>query len=272
MSMDGHRDGSTAPHADHALPGRLALAMRPDGHPRPAPHPESPMSAVSLPIASAPATDRARFIRRTYGTLALAILAFAVVEWLLLRWDGARDLAGRMTEGYNWLFVLLAFGVVSGIAGRWANGGASVEKQLAGLALAVVAQAVLFLPLLVGLDVLAGGDVLPTAAIITALLVAGLTAVVVVSRSDFSFLRTGLIVGGLVGLGLIVSSIVFGFGLGPLFSWAMVALAAGSILYTTGNVLRTYRTDQHIAAALALFASVASLLWWVTTIVRQSRG
>ncbi|HEV2529918.1 MAG TPA: Bax inhibitor-1 family protein [Thermomicrobiales bacterium] len=230
------------------------------------------MSATTtVPIASAPASARAEFIRRTYGILVLAILAFAAVEWLLLQWDGARTLAGRMTEGYNWLFVLLAFGAVSGMADRWARVGGSTGKQVLGLAVAIVAQAVLFLPLLLGLDNVAGGDVLPTAAIITLLLVAGLTAVVVISRSDFSFLRAGLVVGGAVALGLIVTSIIFSFGLGPLFSWAMVALAAGSILYTTSNILRHYRTDQQIAAALALFASVAQLLRWVTTIVREMR-
>ncbi len=228
-------------------------------------------ATASIPISSAPADARARFIRRTYGTLALAILAFAGVEWLLLQWNGAWTLAGRMTEGYNWLLVLLAFGVASGMADRWARGGGSTGKQLFGLGVAIVAQAVLFLPLLLGLDSVTGGDVLPTAAIITALLVAGLTAVVVLTRQDFSFLRAGLVVGGLVALGLIVASILFSFGLGPLFAWAMVALAAGSILYTTSNVLRHYRTDQHIAAALALFASVAQLLWWVTTIVRNAR-
>lgn len=228
-------------------------------------------TTASIPFGSAPASDRARFIRRTYGLLAVAVLAFAAVEWLLLRWDGARTLAGRMTEGYNWLLVILAFGLVSGVADRWARTGASTQKQYAGLAVAVVAQAVLFLPLLLGVASLTDGDVLPTAAVVTLLLAAGLTTVVVLSRSDFSFLRAGLVVGGAVALGLIVTSILFGFGLGPLFSWAMVALAAASILYTTGNVLRTYRTDQHIAAALALFASVASLLWWVVTIVREGR-
>jgi FtsH-binding integral membrane protein len=223
------------------------------------------------PVASALPADRAAFVRRTYGHLALAVLAFAAVESLLLRWDGARTLAGRMTEGYNWLLVIAAFSIVSGVADRWARTPGSQEKQYLGLAVAIVAQAILFLPLLLGVSDAAGGDVIPTAAVITATLAAGLTAVVVLTRTDFSFLRTGLVVVGFVALGLIVASIIFGFGLGPLFAWAMVAFAAASILYNTSNVFNAYRTDQHVAASLSLFASVALLFWWVITIVNQNR-
>ena len=229
------------------------------------------ITGQTAPVAPAALDERALFIRRTYGHLALAVLAFAAVESLLLRWDGARTLAGRMTEGYNWLLVILAFTVVSTVADRWARTPGSVEKQYLGLAVAVVAQAILFLPLLLGVAASADGEVIPTAAVVTLLLVAGLTAVVVVTRTDFSFLRTTLTVTGFVALGLIVASILFGFGLGPLFAWAMVVFASGTILYNTSNVLHAYRTDQHVAAALSLFASVALLLWWVIRIVTDSR-
>jgi FtsH-binding integral membrane protein len=44
---------------------------------------------------------------------------------------------------------------------------------------------------------------------------------------------------------------------------AMVVLACGYIMYDTSNVIHHYRTNQHVAAALALFASVALLFWYV---------
>jgi FtsH-binding integral membrane protein len=43
----------------------------------------------------------------------------------------------------------------------------------------------------------------------------------------------------------------------------MVVLASGYILYHTSNVLHHYGTEQYVAAALALFASVALLFWYV---------
>ena len=44
---------------------------------------------------------------------------------------------------------------------------------------------------------------------------------------------------------------------------AMIGFACGYILYDTSNILHHYRTDQHVAASLALFASVALLFWYV---------
>ena len=68
---------------------------------------------------------------------------------------------------------------------------------------------------------------------------------------------------GLVALGFIVCSILFDFQLGNLFAGLMVGFAAAYILYYTSNILHHYQLDQHVAAALALFASVALLFWYI---------
>jgi len=52
----------------------------------------------------------------------------------------------------------------------------------------------------------------------------------------------------------------------------MIALACGYILYDTSNILHHYRTDQHVAAALALFASVAVLFWYVIRLLIALSG
>jgi uncharacterized protein len=51
----------------------------------------------------------------------------------------------------------------------------------------------------------------------------------------------------------------------------MVALISGYVLYYTSNVLHHYRTDQHVAASLALFSSIATLFWYILRIVMSSR-
>ena len=99
-----------------------------------------------------------------------------------------------------------------------------------------------------------------------------LTAVVFITRKDFSFLRTILMFGGFAAMGLIVVAIVFQFALGPIFTYAMIALACGYILYDTSNVLHHYRIGQHVAAALALFASVALLFWYILQLFMSSRA
>jgi FtsH-binding integral membrane protein len=107
------------------------------------------------------------------------------------------------------------------------------------------------------------------AGVITGIVFAGLTAMVFITKADFSGLGTFLWLGGLVAMGLVVVSLVMGggFGLGVWFSGAMVLLAVGYILYDTSNIMHHYRTDQHVAAALALFASVALLFYYVVRIL-----
>jgi FtsH-binding integral membrane protein len=99
----------------------------------------------------------------------------------------------------------------------------------------------------------------------------GLTAVVMLTGADFSFLRTGLWLAGLAAFGLIIVSMFMGWHLGLWFVLGMIVLMAGYILYDTSNVLHHYRTDQHVAAALALFASLATLFWYVLRLLMSFR-
>ena len=53
---------------------------------------------------------------------------------------------------------------------------------------------------------------------------------------------------------------------------AMALLAAGSVLYTTSNILHHYHPGQHVAASLALFSSIALLFWYALQIVMSLMG
>lgn len=79
-------------------------------------------------------------------------------------------------------------------------------------------------------------------------------------------MRSILTIGFFIALGLIIAGVLFGFDLGLWFSVAMCALAAGSILYQTSNLIHKYSTDQYIPAALGLFASLMLLFWYVLSI------
>ena len=113
--------------------------------------------------------------------------------------------------------------------------------------------------------------VISSAAVTTLGLFGILTAVVFATRKDFSFLRTTLVFGGFAALGFIVVGALFGFNLGPIFTYAMIALACGYILYHTSNVLHHYRIGQHVAASLALFASVALLFYYLVMLFMSRR-
>ena len=83
-------------------------------------------------------------------------------------------------------------------------------------------------------------------------------------------MRTYLMVGTFVALGAIVAGMLRGFNLGLFFCFAMVALSCGYIVYQTSNILHHYRTEQYVAAALALFASVALLFWYILQILMST--
>ncbi|MEL7476901.1 MAG: Bax inhibitor-1 family protein, partial [Cyanobacteria bacterium J06555_12] len=143
--------------------------------------------------------------------------------------------------------------------------------QYAGLALYVVGESLLFAPLLYIAAYYSDPTVIPTAAILTLLMFAGLTTIAFTTRKDFSFLGGILKLTGFVALGLIVCSILFDFTLGLVFSVGMVAFASAAILYDTSKVMHHYQPHQYVAASLQLFASVALLFWYILRIVMRAR-
>ncbi|MFT4548864.1 MAG: FtsH-binding integral membrane protein [Verrucomicrobiales bacterium] len=226
-------------------------------------------------VAQSEASVRAGFIRKTYLHLAGAILVFAALEAILLNSAWSVNLAVKIlsTGGMGWLVVLGLFMVVSVIADRWAQSNTSRGMQYLGLGLFIVAEAIVFLPLLVlaafkysSVQGAPDWTIIRDAGVVTALLFAGLTAFALITKSDFSFMRGFLMIAGFVAMGVIVASLLFGFQLGTLFSGIMVLFAAGSILYTTSNILHHYRPEQHVAASLALFSAVALMFWYILRI------
>ena len=165
------------------------------------------------------------------------------------------------------LIFLGGFMAVTWIAQKWAmSDSSSVGKQYVGLGLYTVAEAVFFVPVLAFAS-MQDANIVPMAGLITAVIFGGLTATVFVSGADFSFLRGALSIGMWAALGLIVASFFFPFTLGIWFAAGMIVLLSGFVLYETSNVLHHYRTHQHVAASLALFASVATLFFYVVRLL-----
>ncbi len=219
--------------------------------------------------AQAQPAERASFVRKTYLHLAGAILAFIGVEAFFFVSGVADVMIGALQFGgrLSWFVVLAAFMGVSWLANKWARSQVSTSTQYLGLLIYIVAEALIFIPLLyVAAQFGGGADTILKAGIVSLGLFAGLTAVVFITRTDFSFLGSILAIGGFVALGFIAASLVFGFSLGSLFAFVMVAFAATAILYSTSNVLHVYHPTQYVAASLSLFASVALLFWYVLTI------
>ncbi len=214
-----------------------------------------------LPVSAMGTETRAAFISRTYAHVALSILGFAVIESYLFSSGLAQEIAPRML-GVNWLLILGAFMVVGWLASHVAHRVESKPLQYAALAGFVLAEAIIFLPLLY-IAVMTEPAIIESAAGVTLLGTGGLTAVAFITRKDFSFLRGILVWAGILAIIAIVGSVLFGFHLGTWFSVAMIGFAGAAVLYDTSNVMHHYPEDRHVAAALELFASIALMFWYV---------
>jgi FtsH-binding integral membrane protein len=225
--------------------------------------------------AMAAVDERTSFITRTYLHLAGAVTLFVALEAVLLQTAVPETMLNMLGRSqYSWLIVLGLFMVVSMIAGNWARSAVNPATQYMGLGLYVVAEAVIFLPLLYiaqQMDAMRGTNIIHSAAVATLGLFGLMTAAVFITRKDFSFLRTFLIFGSLAAMGFIVVAILFHIAIGPILIYAMIALACGYILYDTSNVLHHYRIGQHVAASLALFASLALLFWYILQLFMSRR-
>lgn len=219
-------------------------------------------------VAQARPETRVEFIHKTYQHLALAIAAFIALEAILLQIEPLWQASLHLLNGWNWLFVLLAFGLASNLAHRWASDAVTPGRAYMGLILYVVVEALIFLPLLsIAYHLIGDPQLLLKAGSYTGIVFAGITATVLVTKRDLSFLGGILNVAFWVALATIVVAILFGLNLGTWFAAAMVLFAGASIAYETSNMVHHYRPGQHVAAALGLFASVALLFWYILRLV-----
>jgi len=225
-------------------------------------------------IVSSLAEDvKVAFYKKTYTHLAFAVLLFILVETIFFQIPPLLEFALSLTEGWLWLIMLGGFMLVTSYAERMALKSHDKSKQYLALLLYVVAEAFIFIPLIFISMMIAedgGVEILNQAAILTLSLFSGLSAVVLLTKKDFSFLKSALAIGFFIALGLIIAGTLFGFNLGLWFSVGMVILASGSILYQTSNMVHKYSEDQYVAASLGLFASLMLLFWYILSILNRN--
>jgi FtsH-binding integral membrane protein len=224
-------------------------------------------------------SERATFIRRTYLHLAGAILAFVALEFLIFNSVSSAQLDEFMVRYFaspiSLLLIMGAYIGVSMFARRLALNGGSSASAYAGLALYTAFEVVFFVPILhIAVHYVKDPTILPTAGILTLSMFGGLTLAAFTTKKDFSFLRPILSIGFFLMLGLILAAVIFpgSLRLGLWFSFLGVALASAAILYDTSNVIHHFRTNQYVAASLSLFASIATLFYYILMILIQTQS
>lgn len=214
--------------------------------------------------------SRSLFITRTYTHLVAGILGFILVELGLFE-SGLAEQVARFMLGFNWMLILGAFMLTGWLATRTAQTSASIGMQYFAYAVYVVAEALIFVPLLYVADAKAPGTI-DSAVLITSLGAGGLMFVAHQTRKDFSFLRAMLLWGGVLALLAIIGGAIFGYQLGTWFSVLMIGFAGAAVLYDTSNVINYYPEDRYVSAAMQLFASIALMFWYVLRLLMSNRS
>lgn len=221
-------------------------------------------------VAMSSQEQKASFYRKTYLHVAMAILAFILVETTLLFTAGNFIINLLATNKMVWLFIMGGFWLGSFLANKWTMAQSKATQYL-GLGFFVLLEAIIFSPMIIMAVAYSGPEMIFQAAVITLMLFVGLTGVALTSKRDFSFLKSIIIIGGFISLGLIVAGIIFGFNLGLWFSVGMVFLAGASILYETNQLKNIYTPNQYVGASLQLFSSIMLLFWYVLRILMSRK-
>jgi uncharacterized protein len=219
--------------------------------------------------ANSAVAARAGFLKKTYAHVFGAVLAFVAIEALMFKSGFAEPVLKTLFANgkFGWIMLMVLF-VGAGYVAQMLAASRSRPLAYAGLAGYVLIECLIFLPILWRAETFYAGQDLPLkAGMITLLVFGGLTSFVFISGKDFSFLGPIICVLSFAALGLVIASAIFGFSLGLVFAVAMVVLAAGMIVYDTSNIMHHYSTDDYVPAALSLFASLATMFFYVLRIL-----
>ncbi len=216
--------------------------------------------------------ERVEFYKKTYAHVAGGVLLFIIFEYFLLSSETVVRFMMSMLDGIKWLLLLGGFMFITSYAESTAMRTADKKKQYLAYVVYILAEAIIFVPLLyIAIYYVNSMDLLKQAVVVTLMLFMGLSAVVLITKKDFSFLRAALTIGGFIAIGLIIAGSIFGFNMGLWFSVGMCALAGGSILYQTSNLVHKFGTEDYIPAAIGLFASLMLLFWYILRIFLRRR-
>jgi FtsH-binding integral membrane protein len=234
--------------------------------------------------AYAPQNARVAFIQRTYLHLAGSVALLVGIEALLLqalKSDGGRAFLATWFGNPISLLLILGFFIAGGFLARiLARADMPPAVKYLGLGMYIVLEAIFLLPILYVATTnpkYGGMAIVNQAAVLTLVTFGGLSLTVFLTKKDFSFLGYGLMLGGWALLGLVLVAIVMPlFGgpavyLGTWFSFLVIALAAGYILYDTSNILHHYGTNEHVAASLELLADVVLLFYHILRVLMLNR-
>lgn len=188
-----------------------------------------------------------KVLRNTYMMLAMTLLFSALTAGVAMSMG-----VGRMN-----IFVLLigAYGLMF-LVHKTANSTAGIFATFAftgfmGFTLGPVLNAYLSLP--------NGAELVMTALGMTGITFAGLSAVALVTRKDFSFLGNFLFAGAIVLILAMLAAMIFNIsGLALAVSAGFVLFASAAILFETSQIIHGGQTN-YLLATVSLYVSIYNM-------------
>jgi modulator of FtsH protease len=229
--------------------------------------------AADIPAFEAEGAERATFLKKVYSLLLAGILVFAGSLWAVASVPAVTGIADSLWHTiaagrFGWLIYLVitygGFYLVRSVARVYPLNLIAYFSWSFVLAL-LIAPLVLF-------AAQAAPATLNQASAVTAMTFTGLTAFVMITGKDFSFLRGILFLAFWVLLVLALCGAIFGFGSALLFSGLGVLLFAGYILYDTSEIMHRYPTNMAVSAAVELFTDFVYLFKNVLILLLSLRG
>ncbi|MCZ6628268.1 MAG: Bax inhibitor-1 family protein [SAR324 cluster bacterium] len=205
--------------------------------------------------ASATVDERMAFLRKVYGLLTLSLLSATVGGYLGLALD-----PGLMLPLFIVQFALIFFAMAVRRRPGWNLIALFSFTTVSGLTMGPV-------------TVVYGLGAVQEALVLTLLIFGSLTLYVMLSKKDFSYLGSFLIMGLVLIIGgSLLNAFVFQSELGRfVISAGGVLLFSGYILYDTSNILRHYDVEDYTSATLALYLDILNLFLFILMLLGGNR-
>ena len=204
--------------------------------------PEGVASQADLP-------ERLAFLRKVYSYFTGAVVLFAATTWWASTSTAALSIFAKLGMFGHLALFLSLFLLIRATA-------SSFPLNVLALAAFAAAEGFLVGPIVQWALVTDGPDVVLQAASLSAITFGVITSYVLTTRKDFSWMRTALLAGFALLMGILILS-WFGIGTGLVSGWgysaAFVGLMAGFLIYDTSNVLHRFPPHMAATAACTLF-------------------
>ena len=224
----------------------------------------------------APLTQEASgsLIMKTYLNVVGAVAAFTLITIGLFMGMGVENFVGFVTansKAFMLVMILLCFGAPF-LTQALIGPGASRAMQYTALGLYVLMEVAILAPILAFATIAFGLGIIFQAIGLSVSLFIALSAVVFMTRQDFSFLRSLLFFATIGSLITIVFAMIFHMSLGIFFCGLMVLLMGGYVLYETSTMLLHAGEDDDVRCAVMLFSTLMTLFFYILRILMIFAG